>query len=207
MKKIEYFYAGYSAFAYIGSAEFMRIAKTGGREIDHRPIDLRKVVAAASPAAFGTRTPQHMVYYFGREIERWAEHRGIPIMKGTPTHHSNDITLSNCMLIAGLVLDMNIDALAHEMLRAHWVDDYNLDNEADLARIATTVNLDPKPLLDAARSPEVKAIYQTNTEEAIARSIFGSPTYFVDGDMFYGQDHLDFVERAMTTAYKGQWPQ
>jgi len=206
LKKIEYFYAGYSAFAYIGSAEFMRIARATEREIDHRPIDLRKVVAAASPSAFGTRSPQHKAYYFGREIERWAEHWNIPIMKGSPTYHSNDITLSNCMLIAGLVMEMDIDALAHEMLRAHWVDDYDLDNQADLEKIARNIDIDPAPLLDAARSPEVKAIYQTNTEEAIERSVFGSPTYFVDGDMFYGQDHLSFVERAATTAYKGQWP-
>jgi 2-hydroxychromene-2-carboxylate isomerase len=52
----------------------------------------------------------------------------------------------------------------------------------------------------------VQATYETNTEEAIRRSVFGSPTYFVDGDMFYGQDHLAQVERALRQPYAGDWP-
>jgi 2-hydroxychromene-2-carboxylate isomerase len=46
----------------------------------------------------------------------------------------------------------------------------------------------------------------SNTEEAINRSVFGSPTYFVDGDMFYGQDHLEIVERALQQPFAGRWP-
>jgi 2-hydroxychromene-2-carboxylate isomerase len=206
MSKIEYFYAGYSAFAYIGSAAFMKIATDAGREIDHRPIDLRAVVGVMGPTQFGKRSPQHMKYYFGREIERWAEQRNIPILPGTPTHHSNDITLSNCMLIAGLVQGLNIDNLAHEMLRAHWVDDYDMDNRADLIKIGQSVGLDSESLLETAATEEVRKIYADNTKEAIERSVFGSPTYFVDGDMFYGQDRLELVARALETPYQGTWP-
>ena len=61
-------------------------------------------------------------------------------------------------------------------------------------------------VLAAAETPAIVAIYETNTDEAIRRSVFGSPTYFVDGDMFYGQDHLSFVERAIKQPYKGNWP-
>lgn len=206
MSKIEYFYAGYSAFAYIGSAAFMKIAAEAGRDIDHRPVDLRAVVAAMGPTQFGKRSPQHMKYYFGREIERWAEQRRIPIMSGTPTHHSNDITLSNCMLIAGLVQGLNINNLAHEMLRAHWVDDYDLDKRTDLIKIGKTVGLESESLLETAATEEVQKIYGDNTKEAIERSVFGSPTYFVDGDMFYGQDRLELVARALKTPFQGTWP-
>ena len=58
----------------------------------------------------------------------------------------------------------------------------------------------------AATSPEVAAIYEANTAEAIERSVFGSPTYFVDGDMFYGQDHLELVARALKQPFQGVWP-
>jgi 2-hydroxychromene-2-carboxylate isomerase len=206
MSKIEYFYAGYSAFAYIGSAEFMKIAKSSGRDIDHRPFDLRKVVAINGPAPVTARSSAHRDYYFGREIERWAEERKIPILADTPTHHANDITLSNCLLIAGLVLGHNIDDLAHEMLKSHWLDNFDLDNAEDLAKICRAVDLDPVLLLETAVSKEVKDIYTVNTNEAIDRSVFGSPTYFVDGDMFYGQDHLEMVARATKTPYHGIWP-
>ncbi|MBT4045892.1 MAG: 2-hydroxychromene-2-carboxylate isomerase, partial [Rhodospirillaceae bacterium] len=60
--------------------------------------------------------------------------------------------------------------------------------------------------LRAATTQDVRAVYEQNTEEAIERSVFGSPTYFVDGDMFYGQDHLEMVERAIVQPFNGKWP-
>jgi 2-hydroxychromene-2-carboxylate isomerase len=92
------------------------------------------------------------------------------------------------------------------MLEAHWRDDADLADLETLTRLANEVDLDPIPLLDAALSPEATAVYLANTEEAIDRSVFGSPTYFVDGDMFYGQDHLEFVERALKQPFAGIWP-
>ena len=57
-------------------------------------------------------------------------------------------------------------------------------------------------LIAAANTIEIAEIYGANTDEVIKRSVFGSPTYFVDGDMFYGQDHLEMVERALERPYK-----
>tara|TARA_R110002167_G_scaffold188572_1_gene390588 strand:- start:360 stop:995 length:636 start_codon:yes stop_codon:yes gene_type:complete len=206
MAEIEYFYAAHSAFAYLGSARLMQIAAAAGRAIAHKPVDLRRVVAEAGAGAFGKRSPAHVAYYFGREIERWSEYREAPVMGPMPTHHRNDITLPNCTLIAGLVQGLNIDRLAHAMLEQHWRHDADLADAPTLTRIAAGVDIDAAPLLAAAGSDEVRAIYLANTEEAIARSVFGSPTYFVDGDMFYGQDRLDMVERALRQPFAGTWP-
>lgn len=205
MAEIEYFYAAHSAFAYLGSARFMQIAKAAGRRIAHKPIDLRRVVAESGAGSFGKRSKEHIAYYFGREIERWSEQRGAPTLGRIPTHHANDITLPNCVLIAALDQGHDIDRLAHAMLESHWRDDADLANPADLAAIARGVGLDPEPLLNAALTPEVRRIYDANTEEAIRRSVFGSPTYVVDGDMFYGQDHLAMVERALQRPYARTW--
>ena len=71
-----------------------------------------------------------------------------------------------------------------------------------LNRAIAGVGSVPDPLLTAAETPEINAVYEANTDEAIERSVFGSPTYFVDGDMFYGQDHLELVERALQRPYK-----
>ena len=127
-------------------------------------------------------------------------------MQGFPTHHDNDITLPNGMLIAGLLQGVNIDRLAHCLLEAHWRDDADLADSETLTRLGKTSGVDPAPLLEAALSPETQAVYASNTEEAINRSVFGSPTYFVDGDMFYGQDHLEMVERALQQPFAGRWP-
>ena len=206
MAVIEYFYAAHSAFAYLGSARFMEIAKAAGRTIEHRPNDLRRVVQEGGAVGFANRTAKHKAYFFGREIERWSEERQAPVMDGTPTYHSNDIELPNCMLIAGLLDGQNIDVLAHGMLEAHWRDDADLADEDALAKIASACGYQPAPLLDHARSDEAKRVYEENTQEAIARSVFGSPTYFIDGDMFYGQDRLEVMERALKTPYRGSWP-
>lgn len=206
MSEIEYFYSAHSAYAYLGSTRFMEIARAANREIAHRPMDLRKVVAVTGPGATNGLTPGRRAYFSGREIERWAEFRSAPVMPGVPTHHGNDMTLSNGMLIAGLLQGINIDRLAHCMLEAHWRDDADLADSETLIRIGKSSGVDTAPLLEAALSPEVQAIYTSNTEEAIDRSVFGSPTYFVDGDMFYGQDHLEMVQRALEQPFAGSWP-
>lgn len=205
MTVIEYFYSAHSAFAYIGSQLLMDIARAGGRRIEHRPMDLRAVIAAAGHDAHNNRTPQHRAYFSGREIERWAEARGVDILPW-PTHHANEIASSNGMLIAAILQGLDVDALAHRFLEAHWRDDADLADLATLEALTRDVGIDPKPLLDAVHSADVKAVYEKNTAEAIERSVFGSPTYFVDGDMFYGQDHLELVARALKTPFKGQWP-
>ncbi len=206
MKEIEYFYSAHSAFAYLGSVHFMKLAAASGRRIVHRPVDLRRVVAEAGAVPFDARGKAHRAYYFGREIERWSEERGAPWIGRIPSHHANDIALPNGMLIAGLTLGLGIDRLAHALLEAHWRRDADLADRAALAEIGRDAGYDPAPLLDLALSPKVQTIYQANTEEAIRRSVFGSPTYFVDGDRFYGQDRLDMVERALDRPYGGKWP-
>ena len=123
-------------------------------------------------------------------------------MDGYPQHHWNDTALANGMLIAATLQGADTDALAHGMLEGHWLRDADLADAATLEAIAQEVGVDPAPLLDAAKSPEVTAIYAANTAEAIERTVFGSPTYFVDGDMFYGQDYLEMVERALRQPYK-----
>jgi len=206
MADIEYFYSAHSAFAYLGSARFMEIAAGAGRRIVHRPMDLNRVVAAAGSTAFRDRNDKYRAYYFGREIRRWSEERNAPVMDGRPTHHDKDMTLPNCFLIASSAAGQNIDRLAHALLEAHRRDDADLADAPTLAALARSVGLDPAPLLQAATTPDIRAIYEANTAEAIERSVFGSPTYFVDGDMFYGQDRLEMVERALRQPYAGTWP-
>jgi len=205
MSDIEYFYSAHSAFAYLGSAKLLEIASAAGRNIVHKPVYLDEVVKAMDPGGFKGRGKAHRAYYFGREIERWAEHRGVPFKVGIPANHFHDMSRANGLLIAGIQQSHNVDRLSHALMEAHWSRHADLADEVALAEIASSVGLDPAALLSAALSPEVQSIYKANTAEAIERLIFGSPTYFVDGDMFYGQDHLELVERAFQQPYAETW--
>jgi len=202
--EIDYYYAAHSAFAYLGSAAFLDLAARLDRPIRHKPIDLRRVVREAS-SAFTERSPAHYAYYFGREIERWSVIRNAPTIGRTPTYHRNDVDLANCLIIAGIAAGDNVDRLSHALLSAHWQDDADLADPAQLGKIADAAGYDGPALLAAADAPEIRAQYQANTEEAIARPIFGSPTYILDGDMFYGQDHLEMLERAAKTPFPNSY--
>ena len=206
MADIEYFYSAHSLFAYFGSARLMQIAQAAGHRIQRRPMDLHKIMEGIGATPFTARSKAHYAYFFGREEERRSEFRGAPILPHRPTHHDNDTTLANCMLIAGLEQGIDIGTLAHRILQAHWNEDADFSCGATSTELAGDVGVDPAPLLDAARSPEIRALYEQNTAEAIARSVFSSPTYFVDGDMFYGQDRLEMVERAVQQPFAGSWP-
>lgn len=197
MKTIEYFYSSHSGFAYLGSSRFNEIARAAGAKVIHRPVELRLLLDAVGPGPTGNLTEARHAYFFGKEIERWSQWRKAPLAQLRPTHHDNSLELSSGMLLAAIELDLDIDTLAHQMLTAHWRDDADLDNPLDLSKIAQSAGLDPQPLLDMAVSPSIQARFVANTQEAIQRTVFGSPTYFVDGEMFYGQDRLDFVEHAL----------
>lgn len=116
------------------------------------------------------------------------------------------MNLASGILIAAAEGGMDVDRLSHGFLQGHWCDDADLSNVNTLTQIISAANLDSQALLDAARTPEIKAVFQRNTDEAIERSVFGSPTYFIDGDMFYGQDRLELVERGLQTPFAGTWP-
>lgn len=202
MAEIEYFYSAHSSFTYIGSAHFIELAAATGREIAHRPMDLNRVLAAAGSRPFKERTKKYRAYFYDREAERWAEERNVPMRAEWPSHHYVDMTTVNCMLIASVEMQLDTNALSHAIMAAHWIDDADLSDPHTLTQIAASVGVDAAPLLTAAATQDIRAKYEFNTEEAIRRSVFGAPTYFVDGDMFYGQDRLHMVERAMKKPYE-----
>lgn len=197
VNSIEYFYSAHSAYAYIGSKRVMEIAAAAGRKLLHKPIHLGPVVSAVGGKTFAERTPQHVAYFFGREIERWAGFRNVPIIDFRPTYHDEDMTLASCMLIAAQDQGLDVDGLAHMILEVHWRDDADISDPSVLRELVSSLGMDAAGLVESANSDAVQQAYRQNTTEAIERSVFGSPTYFIDGDMHYGQDHLELVERAV----------
>jgi len=172
----------------------------------HKPMDLNAVMQAAGSTSFAERSREFRNYFFNREIERWAEVRGLRTLGRRPTYHHHGYDLANRTLIAAIIEGHNVDRLAHAFLDGHWADDADLADAPTLIGLTNGVDLDGATLVDAAASAEVDQAYAANTAEAIARTVFGSPTYVVDGDMFYGQDRLELVERALEKPFKRDWP-
>ena len=201
MAQISYYYSAHSAFAYLGAARLGQICADHGCTLLHKPIDLDPVMTAVGGVPFRGRTQAHVDYFFGREIDRWAEWRDVPVLRFRPTHHDNPLTLPNGLLIAAAQQGRNVDALSHAVLQAHWRDDADLADPAALRPLLDALDMPADALLEDALSPGVQAQHAANTADAIDRSVFGSPTYVLEGEMFYGQDRLDMLERALRTPF------
>lgn len=201
MPNIEYFYSAHSAFAYLGSRTLMEICRRHGADLIHRPILLSPVVEAQGSLPWGDRTQAHVDYFFGREIERWAELRGVDVVFHRPTYHDEDYSLASGMIIALGETGRDTDAMAHRILEAHWRDDADLSDTETLWQIATDLGHDADTLLATAATDTVQAQLHANSDAAKAAPVFGSPTYIVNGDAFYGQDRLELVDRALSQPF------
>ena len=120
------------------------------------------------------------------------------MIRHRPTHHDNPLALPNGMIIAA---GDRAGMISRAILQAHWRDDADIADAGVLLRLAEEVDLDGASLIHAAQSAKVQAQHALNTDEAIRRHVFGSPCYFAQGDMFYGQDRLDMLARAMQAPF------
>ncbi|MEL6646058.1 MAG: DsbA family protein [Pseudomonadota bacterium] len=201
MTDLIYFYSAHSAFAYLGSARVMEICAEHGLTLVHRPVPLSPVVEAQGSLPFRARTQAHVDYFFGREIERWAEWRGVPVLPFRPTHHDADYALASGMILALGDRGPQVDAMAHALLQAHWRDDADLSDVATLRAVAAELGHDADGLLARAGSDAVAAAYASNAQAALDVPVMGSPTYVLAGEVFYGQDRLEMLERAITQPF------
>ncbi|QQS13553.1 MAG: 2-hydroxychromene-2-carboxylate isomerase [Rhodospirillales bacterium] len=193
--EIEYFYSTRSIYAYLGATRIIDLARRHGRRLVHRPVDLSKVVPAFGGVPFQERPKVHQAYFFGREIERWSEYLGIPALVD-PVHHYGDRALSSGLVLAAQAVGVDADALHHAILEALWRYDRDVADADVLFDLARGVGIaDAAALLAAARAEDMQAAFEACTARAIALGVPGSPTYIVDGEMFYGQDRLMMVER------------
>lgn len=197
MPVIEYIYSAHSAFAYLGSAKLMALCAQYDVTLIHKPILLSPVVEAQGSLPFHDRTQAHVDYFFGREIERWAAYRNVSVLNHRPTYHDADYSLASGLIIALGESGSSADTMAHAILEAHWRDDADLSHPVTLAQIAERLGHDAQSLIAQAASNACQDVLRANADWAREKQVFGSPTYIVDGDPFYGQDRLELVARAL----------
>lgn len=199
---IEYFYSTRSSFTYLGHAEIVRLARRHGRHLLHRPMFLSVVVPGTGGIPFGERHPARLARAW-EDLLRWADRRGVPIQRRDPRHHFGPLELPSGLVVAAQnepgVDQAALDALAFEILAALWRDDRDISDRQVLNELCAQAGLADrsKTLLDAALEEKTQAELMANSEEAVERGILGAPSYVVDGEIFFGQDRLDFVARAL----------
>ena len=193
---IDYYCAATSPFAYLGHEEFCRIVRTAGVPVVVKPIDTPKLFSVSGGVPLKQRAPQRQAYRLA-EIARWAEYRGLSV-NPEPKHFPVSNDPGNLWLLAATEISTD-DALRllGAIGRATWVQERDVSDHDTLCALAGELGLDVSRLARRAAAPATRARYEGLTQEAIDRGVFGVPTYMVDGEMLWGQDRLDFLERAL----------
>jgi len=194
-KTVDYFFVNTSPYCYLGSRTFDALVDKHGLSVNIRPFNLIAVFPKTGGVPLAKRAPERRSYRLV-ELERWSKFRGLKVNL-QPAHFPVMPGLADRMTIAADLAGADARALAHATFAATWAEEKDVSDEATLLDIASGLGLDAAALLEAAKSPEVETRYETYTEEALSRGVFGAPTFFYEGEMFWGQDRLDFLERAL----------
>ncbi|QYF95570.1 2-hydroxychromene-2-carboxylate isomerase [Massilia sp. PAMC28688] len=197
-KTITYYLTPQSPFAYLGHARLLRIAAAHDAQIDIRPFDLGRVFSVSGGLPLAKRAPQRQAYRL-QELARWSAHLGVPlnpqpkVFPVPPEPAARLIIAARTSLGVAPALE-----LAGAVMRGLWAEDRNIADDATLAQVADLCGFDGRMLLKSAATAGVQDQFDKNTDDAIAANVFGAPWYIVDGEGYWGQDRLDFVERAVS---------
>jgi len=195
---VEFFFDVGSPTTYLAWTQLPKLAADCGAAIVWRPMLLGAVFKAtgnASPVSVPAKGRWML-----QDMARHAQRYGVPFVMN-PHFPINTLTLMRG--VAGIQMREpdRLAAYLAAVFDALWCRGLNLGDPAVLAATLSEAGFDPAAMAALAADPAVKAQLLANTEEAVARGVFGAPTFFVGEAMFFGQDRLDFVREAlMSTA-------
>ena len=193
---IDYYFTPQSPWTYLGHERFARIARASGRAVRMLPADFGKVFAVSGGLPLGQRAPQRQAYRLV-ELQRFSEHLQLALnLKPQFFPVSGDAA---ARLIIAVDQHDGLDAamqLSGAIFSAVWAHEGNIADDAALAGLLAGCGLDA-PRLAQSHSPAVQTQYDANTQQAIDNNVFGAPSYVLDGEIFWGQDRLEFLERKL----------
>ena len=194
---VDYYFAPQSPWAYLGHQRFHNILKKSGASVRVMPFDLGgKVFPISGGLPLGQRAPQRQAYRL-TELERFSKWLGAPLhLKPTFFPVSGD---DAAKLIIAVNMAVGADAamnISGAILSAVWSQQRNIADEKTLVELLHEQHL-PAACLEQTYSQAVHERYESYTQMAIDAGVFGAPSYVLDGEIFWGQDRLDFVERAL----------
>jgi 2-hydroxychromene-2-carboxylate isomerase len=201
MNTIDYYYSTRSNFTLLGAGRLNALAAKYHRRVLHRPILLSHTMKPLKSTPFDKR-PAILRNYAMHDALRTAAHLDIALLR-EPVHHRGPVELPSGIVIAGQNAVLrgetgDVDRLSLKVLEALWLHDRDIADAGVVAELVVASGFtDAEALIAEAMSDGTQAELMRNCTEAVIRGVIGAPTYFVDEEMFYGQDRLDFVERAL----------
>jgi 2-hydroxychromene-2-carboxylate isomerase len=192
-KSLEFYFDFGSPTAYLAHKRLVQLCAEYPLEVIYKPMLLGGVFKAtgnASPITIPAKGQYMMVH----DLPRFARRYGVA-MNMNPYFPINTLNLMRAALAAKQL--ECAEPLINTVYDAVWIDGKNMGDAEVVADVLTAHELDAKALLELSQTPEIKTALITETEAAVARGVFGAPTFFMAGEMYFGQDRLDFVEEAL----------
>jgi carboxymethylenebutenolidase len=197
---VDYYFAPQSPWAYLGHQRLRDVAKAAGASVRVLPVDLGgKVFPISGGLPLGQRAPQRQAYRLV-ELKRFSEHLNAPLNLHPRYFPVGGDDASRLIIAADLVHggQASLD-LAGAVLGAVWAQERNIADPAVLGQLLSEQGLSSQ-VQDRAQSQEVQERYEQYTRQAIDAGVFGAPSYVVEGEIFWGQDRLDFLQRRLSMA-------
>jgi 2-hydroxychromene-2-carboxylate isomerase len=194
MRRFEFFFDYGSPYSYLADSRLPALAQRTGAEIRYRPMLLGGVFKATGNQSPALEPCEAKRSYGALELQRWIAYLGVPF-SSNPHFPINTLLLMRTAVAAqraGV-----FEPFHRAVYPAFWTQGENMGESEVVARVVEKAGLDARALLEGAADAAVKAELRATTEEAIERGAFGAPTFFVEGQMFFGNDRLEFVERAL----------
>ncbi|VVP54411.1 2-hydroxychromene-2-carboxylate isomerase [Pseudomonas fluorescens] len=194
-KTVEFLFDLGSPTTYLAYTQLPAICEQTDSQLIYIPILLGGVFKAtgnASPATIPAKG-RHMI----QDLDRYARRYGVPL-KFNPHFPINTLVLMRAVTGIQLHHPERFVAFIDCLFKALWVDGRNLNDPATVAAVLNDNGFDPNEVLALTADETVKETLKDNTEKAVQRGVFGVPSMFVDNQLYFGQDRLDFVLEALS---------
>ena len=194
---VDYYMTLTSPWTYLGSAPFAEIARRNNVTINIKPCKFGPIFEQTGGLPLPKRSPQRRAYRM-MELKRWREVRGVPLNL-EPRYFPCDDSAATRLVIAARLLGKDALKLSQELGRALWEREETLADPDTIASAARRAGLDAAALRAGGPSDaELDALHEQYTQEALTAGVFGAPSYVLpSGEIFWGQDRLDLLERAL----------
>jgi 2-hydroxychromene-2-carboxylate isomerase len=197
---IEFYFDFSSPYGYLASEKIEALAAKHGREVSWHPV-LLGVVFKQTGAVPLLQIPLKGEYS-QRDMHRSARFHGVDRFR-VPTRFPIPSQAAARIVLWAAQRDPALAArVIHALYRAYFVDDRDISSPEVAVSVAASCGLDAAEARAAIEDPSIKDALKRANEQAIAKGVFGSPYIIVDGEPFWGLDHLDQVERWLAT---GGW--
>lgn len=191
MTSVSYYMTPSSPWSYLGSKLFSGMAAQAGAEVTVYAVDFGTIFPATGGLPLPKRSPERQAYRL-QELARWKRRRNAP-MHLQPVNFPATRPTAALAIVAAREAGHDALGLSSALLAALWEDDRNIDDPDIVASVCEACSLPAAAIMEAAGGGDIAERFAADTREAIERGVFGAPSWLIGGELFWGQDRLDFV--------------